>query len=122
MGSETKQEFNLGLMMLSILLSIGMPSSSSAAAPTLYRQPAYESPVRGEPDDLLLIAGYGFAADDRVVFQSVGAATESLQHPDTVPTASTAELGIVEVVSTANVPHSLTVRLPKFLRIGQTYA
>jgi hypothetical protein len=122
MGSETKQEFSLGLMLLSSLISIGMPSSSSATAPTLYRQPAYESPVRGEPDDLLLVAGYGFAADDQVVFQSVGAASESLRHPGAVPTASTEELGIAEVVSTANVPYSLTVRLPKFLRIGQTYA
>lgn len=122
MGSETKQDFDLRLMLLSILLWIGMPSSSSAAAPTLYRQPAYESPVRAEPDDLLLIAGYGFAADDRVVFQSVGAATESLQHPDTLPTASTEEFGVAEVVSIANVPYSLTIRLPKFLRIGQTYA
>ncbi len=35
-----------------------------AAAPQLYHQAAYESPVRGDPDDLLLLAGYGFEADD----------------------------------------------------------
>lgn len=120
--TEVKQRFNAGLMLVCIMIAVEMPSRSSAAAPSLYSQPAYESPVRGEPDDLLLLAGYGFAADDQVVFQSVGAVTDSRQHPGLLPTESTAELGVAEVVSTANVPYSLTVRLPKFLRVGQVYA
>jgi hypothetical protein len=122
MVTQAKQHLNAGLLLVCVVIAIGMPSRSSATAPSLYRQPAYESPVRGEPDDLLLLAGYGFAVDDQVVFQSAGAATDSLQHPSLLPTASTAELGVAEVVSTANVPYSLTVRLPKFLRVGQVYA
>jgi hypothetical protein len=122
MVSAVRDRFSAGLMLLCIVLAIGAPSRSSATAPSLYRQPAYESPVRGEPDDLLLLAGYGFAADDQVVFQSVTAASDTLQHPAQLPTASTADLGLAEVVSGANLPYSLTVRLPKFLRTGQVYA
>jgi hypothetical protein len=122
MVTAAQDRFNAGLMLLCIVLVIATPSRSFATAPSLYRQPAYESPVRGDPDDLLLLAGYGFAADDQVVFQSVSAATDSLQHPARLPSASTADLGLAQVVSTANVPYSLTVRLPKFLRAGQAYA
>jgi hypothetical protein len=57
-----------------------------AAAPVLYSQPAYESPVRGDPDDLLLLAGDGLAVNDTVVYQSVSNTTQMPAHPATVPT------------------------------------
>jgi hypothetical protein len=101
---------------------LGMASRGWAAAPLLFKQAAYESPVRGDPDDLLLIAGYGFAADDLVVYQAVGGGNQRLPHPSVVPTQSTAALGTADVVSAANVPHSLTVRLPKEMHAGQNYA
>ena len=93
-----------------------------ASAPVLYRQSAYQSPVRGEPDDLLLLAGAGLRADDVVVYTSIANSTAPLHSPDNVPAASTAASGIVDVVSKADVPYSLTVRLPATMRAGQTYA
>jgi hypothetical protein len=93
-----------------------------AAAPVLYSQPAYQSPVRGEPDDLLLLAGHGFQADDVVVYRSIANSTAPLRSPDSMPSTSTADSGIVDIVSTANLPYSLTLRLPGEMRSGQTYA
>jgi hypothetical protein len=92
---------------------------AEAAPPRLYNQPAYESTVRGEPDDLLLIAGYGLSKDDRVVYQAVNA--PQLAHPRMLPGSSDATSGVAEVVNKSNVPYSLTVRLPKSLVATQTY-
>jgi hypothetical protein len=93
-----------------------------AAAPTLYRQPAYQSPASAEPDDLLLIPGYGFSADDRVVYEAVESRGASFHHPERIPAESTADQGIADVASFSNIPYSLTVRLPRVMRAGQSYA
>jgi len=102
------------------LLGSGVPGW--AAGPLLYRQPAYESPIRGDPDDLLLIAGYGFKADDRVVYRALTGNPRQLARPLSLPSRSTAALGIADVVSFADIPYSLTVRLPNAMRRRQAYA
>lgn len=94
--------------------------STQAAAPVLYEQMAYQSPVSGAPDDLLLLAGHGFAANDRVIYQARGSMQDSPRPPPAVPRDSGSELGVAEVVS-ANVPYSLTIRLPQVLRAGIEY-
>jgi hypothetical protein len=53
------------------LVTLFVSAGVIAAPPELYRHAAYESPVRGGPDDLLLLAGYGFSADDTVVYRTV---------------------------------------------------
>jgi len=92
-----------------------------AAPPQLYRQPANESPVRADPDDLLLLAGYGFRAGDEVVYRAITNTTEPLTPPTHVPTGSTAETGVAAIVSSASVPFSLTIKLPQSLRPNQSY-
>ena len=93
-----------------------------AAAPVLYSQPAYESPVRGDPDDLLLLAGYGLAANDTVVYEAVSDTTRLPPHPAAIPTSSTATRGVADIVSAANAPYSLTVHLNSAMVAGQSYA
>ncbi|HEV8059998.1 MAG TPA: hypothetical protein VGP68_09000, partial [Gemmataceae bacterium] len=122
MAPTAKHRQLAGLGCFAVCSVLGLASRGWTAAPLLYRQPAYESPIHGDPDDLLLIAGFGLAADDLVVYQAVDGGDQHLSHPTLVPAQSTATLGIADVVSVANVPHSLTVRLPKELHAGQTYA
>src|SRR5579883_3321335 len=90
-----------------------------AEPPRLYRNPFYESPVSAGPDDLLLIAGYGFRSDDRVVYALDG--ERGGEHPAALPAVSNLASGFADVVSAADVPYSLTVRLPKTLRRDATY-
>jgi hypothetical protein len=97
-------------------------TAAMAAPPELYRQAAYEGPVRGDPDDLLMLPGYGFEVDDRVVYQAITDTTKALIAPMRMPLHSTAEFGIADVVSAANLPYSLTVKLPQVLRRDQSYA
>jgi hypothetical protein len=111
------------LTRLAAIVVIGMMGAVQrgwAAPPLLYHQAAYESPVRGDPDDLLLIAGYGFSGDDQVIYQAVNEGGGTV-HPSEPPWESTADRGIADVVSYLNVPYSLTVRLPKTMRTKQTY-
>ncbi len=99
----------------------GLIQRGWTAAPVLYRLAAYQSPVRGDADDLLFIAGYGFASGDQVIYRALVDGTMTA-HPVEPPRPSTAASGIADVVSDLNVPYSLTVRLPKTLRAQQTYA
>lgn len=103
-----------------IALGVIVSAGAAADAPSVYRQPFYESPVRAGSDDLLLIAGYGFRSDDRVVYRLDSGFLPGT-HPSALPTTSDAGVGFAEVVSSADVPYSLTVRLPKVLREDETY-
>jgi hypothetical protein len=107
--------FSLGLLLL-----IGRPVFATPA--TLFSQMANESPVRGEPGDLLLLAGTGFAATDTVVYAALSDTTQALTHPASVPPTSTATSGVASVVSTLNVPDSLAVSLPSVMTTKQSYA
>jgi hypothetical protein len=121
MASTAKYGRVIGLAYCAIHSMLGMATLGWAAAPLVYRQPAYESPIRGDPDDLLLIAGFGFASGDQVIYQAVEGGIQHLQHPNSVPDRSTGVIGVADVVR-ANIPYSLTVRLPKEMRMGQAYA
>ncbi|HWY26258.1 MAG TPA: hypothetical protein VNX47_15140, partial [Nevskia sp.] len=94
---------------------------SWSGPPRLYSLPAYQSPVRGEADDLLLLPGYGFDPGDTVVYAALHDTTTPLNPPDAIPAASTADAGVAQVVAAADAPYALTVRLPGSLRQGQSY-
>jgi hypothetical protein len=105
--------------MLSLIL---VGAEGDAAPPQVYQQAAYESPTRGDPDDLLLLAGYGFAADDTVVYRAISKTTLDFENPTRVPAQSGALSGVAPVVSSADVPYSVTIKLPQSMRPGQSYA
>ncbi len=90
--------------------------------PQLYSQPAYESPVRAAPDDLLLLAGQGLSAADTVVYQALVDTTAPVRHPDAVPATASAETGTATIVGATETPNALTVLLPEALRADQSYA
>lgn len=112
-------------MRLSVLFcvvsSVLAPVFSTAARPQLYAQAGYQSPVRGEADDLQLLAGYGLAADDVVVYNAIIDASQ-IRPPSSVPEESTSSEGVAQIVSAAGAPHSLTVVLPRTLVKQQPYA
>jgi hypothetical protein len=112
----------MALVQFLAFIGLFIGTAVMAAPPQLYHQAAYESPVSGDPDDLLLLAGYGFAVDDTVVYRAVPDATEILTTPDRVPALSSAEFGVAPIVSSANVPYSLTIKLPQTMRADQSYA
>lgn len=93
-----------------------------ASAPILFSQPAYESPVRGAPGDLLLLAGTGFSATNTVVYQQIADTTQPLTPPAQVPASSTTTSGIMNVVSSLDAPDSLTVSLPTSMQTDVSYA
>jgi Domain of unknown function DUF11 len=111
----------LALSWLAIaVVSFAAPCGS--AAPTIYSNAAYQSPVRADPDDLLLLPGYGFAGGDRVIYRALADTTQSLLPPASIPSESTAESGVADVVSTLDAPYSLTIHLPAAFRSNQSYA
>jgi hypothetical protein len=89
-----------------------------AAAPQLVRTRDYEAPVRGGPDDLVMISGTGFSRGDRVVFMAadVGGA-----HPAQVPSRTDASTGLAAIVHSADPPLAITIRLPPMLTRGRSY-
>lgn len=109
-------------VLLTVLRGAGASSMARAAAPILYGQRNHESPVQAGPDDLLLIAGYGLRATDRVVYRDLGDGTKRITLPDFVPIHSTASLGTAPIVSSADTPYSLTVRMPRSAISGHCYA
>jgi hypothetical protein len=98
----------------------GALPEARAAAPTLFRTAGYQAPVRGDPDDLLLLAGTGFQASDQVVY-AVADDHSAGAHPDQVPQASTAQSGTARVVSRPESDHAITVQLPPQLQPGRAY-
>lgn len=92
---------------------------AAALAPRLYSQSAYQSPVRAEPDDLLMLAGDGLDADDLVVYQA--SAATAPEHPAQVPATSSPLLGTAPIVSAAGTPYQVTIRLPSNLLAGHVY-
>jgi len=92
---------------------------------SLYSASFHQSPVRGEPDDVLLLAGSGLASNDRVVYKALSNTTLPLVAPTSVPTTSTAGEGLASVVNIPNTAgwlDSLTVILPEALISGSSYA
>src|ERR1700733_1735279 len=93
-----------------------------ATPPALYGQPAYESPVRGDPDDLLLLSGSGLSGADTVVYAALGNTASLPPTPSSVPAQSTATQGILAVVNASDAPYALAVNLSTAMTLGQSYA
>src|SRR5262249_4186862 len=76
---------SVSLSVLSALVATSLTTSVWAAPPVLYTQPAYESPVRGDPDDLLLLSGSGLSGADTVVYQAISNPLSPPAHPTSIP-------------------------------------
>ena len=122
---------NFRMMRLRLLATLALVAAASAAArpPTIYGSRNHESPVHGNSDELLLLAGDGFAPDDTVVYRRATRVEASGQprnalyeaaDPPSVPVESTAESGIASVVSSTT--HALTVKLPSELNPDVVYS
>ena len=104
------------------LLLLGTLGASSAwSAATLYSQPSYESPVRADPDDLLLLPGQGLSASDSIVYAAVTNTTLVPRHP-VLGVTNTARAGLLDLVSAADAPYALTAHLPTAMTFNQSYA
>ena len=113
---------SLACCALVVAAALTLVAGTASAAPRLYTKPFYQSPVRGGPDDLLLLAGDGLSAEDVVVYLALNDTTIAPLPPAEVPATSTAGQGVAAVVSIANVPHALTVRLPATVDASRSYA
>lgn len=91
-----------------------------ALPPRLYRTPSHQSPVRVEPDELLLLPGAGFHPADVVVYRRLVDTTLPILPPSLVPVSSTPNFGIAPVVRRTD--EALTVRWPASLVSRQSYA
>ena len=103
----------------SVAVATALPAQG---APQLYTQPFHQSPVRGEPDDLLTIAGRGLVAGSVVVYRRLVDTTLPLPTPTTVPSKSTADEGVAPVVSEKALPDNVVVQLPNVMLHGESYA
>ena len=108
------------MILPALMLLLGSPLLR-AAPPVIFSQPAYQSPVRGDPGDLLILPGDGFSANDTAVYQAVGNTPQPPAPPAALPTQSDAGSGIASVISSLDVPHALTVLLPAVMRTDQSY-
>ena len=109
------------VFLLTIIATLFHSQTPTAAAPPeVHTQPFLQSPVRAEPDDLLMIPGHGFAGDDIVVYQRLVDTTQALVPPTAVPQDPTAAEGVAAIVHYK--PEALMVRLPFMLVRGQSYA
>ena len=112
---------SFAVLLLAVIASwCGTQPEARAAAPTLIRTAGYQSPVRGEPDDLLLLAGTGFQASDQVVYAAADDNSAG-GHPDHVPGSSTAQSGTARTVSRPDSDHAITVQLPAQMQRGRPY-
>jgi len=123
MELETLALRNRHLTLPAALFMLMMICAARASPPHLYAEPAHESPVHGGPDDLLLLGGYGFTGADQVVYRAIDETTVNtpIDPPSVLPTHSDAAFGVAPVVSAADIPYSLTVRLPRNLCAGCSY-
>jgi hypothetical protein len=104
--------------LVALLMWIGILSAAHGAAPEVLHMPGYDSPVRGDPDDLLMIPGVGFRVSDRVVYQAMDLKSS---RPAAIPPKSTAAVGIAPVVQHGTPAYALTIRLPEEMQKGRAY-
>ena len=96
-------------------------ASAGVAPPRLYHQPTLQSPVRADPDDLMVLTGDGLSAGDTVIYQMVPRSSIVAIRPSSVPQKSTQDSGIADIVNAANVPLQLTIRLPDQILADHSY-
>lgn len=106
------------LLQLTMLLLLVVPLH--AAPVTVFHTRDFQSPVRADPDDLLMIAGSGFDTADRVVYAEIDSATPA-GHPARVPQRSNGHLGTAPIVQVGQPPYAITIRIPMTLRAGAPY-
>jgi hypothetical protein len=106
----------------SALLAAAMATVAWATPPVLYTQPAYESPVRGDADDLLLLSGSGLSGADTVVYQAIANTMSPPPPPSSIPTQTSAAHGVLSIVNSADAPYAVTVHLPAAMTTGGNYA
>lgn len=112
----------------SCLLVLGtitlLPTSDPKAAPKLYTNPNAEAPVRGGPNDILLLPGADFGSGDEVVYRREGLPTGGVfLAPTSVPGGNTYVTGVAAVVDGyANVPKGLVVQLPNVVTAEAYYS
>ena len=104
-----------------VLLSLSFAHVALAIAPRLYSQPAYQSPVSGDPDGVVVIMGDGLDPNNQVVYQALPLTGSPIDHPDVVPLQSTAEVGTASIINGLP-PFQITVRLPQVIVDRGTYA
>jgi hypothetical protein len=97
------------------------PFLCRADPPIIYSAPAYQSPSRAAPDDLLLLPGYGFSATDVVVYRALDHTMQPLKTPDAIPSRSDAAFGVADMVSVLDAPYSLTIHIPEAIKSDRTY-
>ena len=96
---------------------------ATKAVPTLYSQPSYQSPVTATPGEPVMLPGFGFAADDIVVYQAIEDTTmELLQPNELLLERNTISSGHAEIISSLDIPYSLTVRWPEVAEKDRSYA
>jgi len=109
------QQYGLAAILMGTLW---LSMDARAAAPHVLHTAGYESPVRGDPDDLLMIAGAGFQPRDRVVYRAMDAPQPAAH---IMPSGNTAQWGIAPVLQRDNPQYALTVRLPSEMQKGRAY-
>ena len=121
---RSNTRFRLTVVLAALGLSGARAEHLLAAAPRIYSQPTHESPVRADPDDLLLLPGDGLSSSDRVVYSLLRDPTRDAGHPPTnvIPAEPTASVGFADVVSTVDVPYTLTIRLPAAISRDNAYS
>ena len=103
------------------MLASSLGTGTAAAAPSVFHTSEYETPSRGNPGDLIMIAGSGFTGSDRVVYQAEATLGASREHPQEVPARSTRELGVARIVHVGSANDSLVVELPDLMTAHQPY-
>ncbi|MFH1829547.1 MAG: glycosyl hydrolase family 28-related protein [Pseudomonadota bacterium] len=97
-------------------------AAGGVLGPEVFNTQFYQSPVRAEPDDLLTIPGYGFAEEAIVVYKQTTDALSATPPADAPLTQNSAAEGMMRVVSSAEIPDSITVLLPEVMKSRQPYA
>ncbi len=88
--------------------SIGAPC---AGTPEVLLSPYHQSPVGGDPGDLLSISGAGFETGAKVVYVRGAGTPPSV--PPSIPPANSPDAGFLDVIEAATRPDGITVRLAK---------
>ena len=102
---------------LSVSSGLSCHRRGRRCGPADLHTPHLQSPVRADPDDLLLIPGYGFESDLQVAYQVLTASTPT--SPQEIPATPTADTGYAEVVRI--VPDNVVVRLPSQMEKDRGY-
>src|ERR1700761_5497087 len=103
------------------LIGLVLGGNAAATPPIMYGTSGYEAPVEAGPDDLLLLPGANLSSSDVVVYDSLKDTTQQPSPPAEIPRNSTSDRGLADVVSTINIPRSLTVHIPTAVTEGQSY-